>query len=352
MLEELRKYKDKLIDRYKRKTSKDDILNTLNLWTDDVKQYYDIINPKVWLWELHHKLKSIKENSSDIHKKFILSLWEKDWNWKPIYEKIINDSYKRIENKAKFTDKTEMVEAKELLEELKHNALKIFEKTIDKLQDKEYEKVKLSWFRVASLIRIMRGDSFCFDTKDNGCESWYIQFDKEYASKEATKEILQYENAEDIGQQEHVLLTRRHVDTWADLDKMKECLLKYRNFISYYENKVKPYVISETWLNDTDFFDYYEKYLFSKWKKTENQKTIRNLNLTKDLSISEIKLFPLVKEWKSYYERRRDFVKDWASSLSMALSEYEQQYIEINHERTENKKKLQEWEAILDLKKI
>jgi hypothetical protein len=37
-----------------------------------------------------------------------------------------------------------MVEAKELLEELKHNALKIFEKTIDKLQDKEYEKVKLS----------------------------------------------------------------------------------------------------------------------------------------------------------------------------------------------------------------
>ena len=42
---------------------------------------------------------------------------------------------------------------------------------------------------------------------------------------------------------------------------MRDCLLKYRKFISYYLTEAKPYVASETWLNDTEFFKYYSKYL-------------------------------------------------------------------------------------------
>jgi hypothetical protein len=55
---------------------------------------------------------------------------------------------------------------------------------------------------------------------------------------------------------------------------MKDCLWKYKKFVSYYLTEVEPYVASETWLNDTEFFKYYSKYLSEK-----------SINLTKKLSI-------------------------------------------------------------------
>jgi hypothetical protein len=64
---------------------------------------------------------------------------------------------------------------------------------------------------------------------------------------------------------------------------MKECLLKYKKIISYYFTEAKPYVASETWLNDTKFFEYYSKHLSE--DESKKKKTIKNLNLTKELSI-------------------------------------------------------------------
>jgi hypothetical protein len=66
---------------------------------------------------------------------------------------------------------------------------------------------------------------------------------------------------------------------------MRDCLLKYRKFISYYLTEAKPYVASETWLNDIEFFEYYAGYLKRNKKDPQDQKTIRNLELTKELSI-------------------------------------------------------------------
>ena len=338
MLEILKDYRNKLISRFNRKEISDGALNTLNLWDEEIKQYFDVINPKVWSWEIYGKLKKIKENNSDIHKKFILSLWEKDENWKPRYKNIIEDTYRRIENRNNDINKSEKKEAKKLLDEVKLNSINIFENLIEKLQNKENENMNISWFRISTLIRILRGDCFCFNTREDS-NPRYIQFDKEYTSEENSNKILQYENSQE--ENKHMLISRRHVDAWADLDKMKECLLKYRKFISYYLKETRPYVATETWLNDTEFFKYYSDYLSSQWRNPQDQKTIRNLNLTKELSISGITLLPLTKEWKTYYERRRDFVKDGQSSLSIALRKYE-----------ESGKQLQEWMDILDLRKI
>lgn len=343
MLEKLKEYKDKLISSFKRKETSDDTLNTLKLWDEELKEYFDIINPKVWFWEIHERLKTIKEKDSNFHKKFILSLWEKDENWKPIYENIINDVYRRIENRNKNIDKAERKKAerknaKELLNEVKNNSINIFEKTINKLQSDKNKEIQISWFRISTLIKLLRGDCFCFNTTDN-LNPKYIQFDKEYSSKRITNNILQYEDSKE--DKKHILISRRHVNEWADLNKMGDCLLKYRKFISYYLTEAKPYVASETWLNDTDFFEYYSKYLSDKWRNPQDQKTIKNLNLTKELSIWNIELLPLTKEWKSYEERRRDFVKDWPSSLSTALKKYE----ESGH-------RLQEWDTVLDLRKL
>ena len=341
MLERLRNYRDRLISRFKRKETADKTLNTLYLWNDDIKQYFDVINPKVWFWEVHKKLKAIKEKDSDFHKKFVLFLWEKDENWKPKYENIIDDVYRRIENRNKNVDKTEGEDAKELLDEVKNNSINIFKKMVSKLQSEENKEIQISWFRISTLIKILRGDSFCFNTKEDS-NPRYIQFDKEYTSKKVWEQILQYENSQEG--KKHILISRRHVDKWANLNKMEECLLKYKKFISYYLTEAKPYVASETWLNDKKFFEYYADYLKRNKKNPQDQKTIRNLGLTKKLSIWDIELLPLVEEWKTddeYNERRKDFVEDWISSLSLALREYE----ELGN-------RLQEGEAILDLKKL
>jgi hypothetical protein len=82
-------------------------------------------------------------------------------------------------------------------------------------------------------------------------------------------------------------------------------------------------------------------------KDPQDQKTIRNLELTKELSIWNIELLPLTKEWKSYEDRRGDFVNR-ESSLSKALSEYEK----IKDEKTQECKRLQEWDTVLDLNKL
>ena len=336
MLEKLKEYKDKLISRFKREKTSDDALNTLKLWDEELKEYFDIINPKVWFWEVHEKLKTIKEKDSDSHKKFILSLWEKDENWKPRYENIIDDVYRRMENRNKNIDESEKDEAKNLLEEVKLNSMNIFKKLIRGLQDEENKDKKISWFKISTLIKLLRGDCFCFNTRDN-LNPRYIQFDKEYSGRRITKQILDYESSEE--DKKHILISRRHVDTWANLNKMRDCLLKYRKFISYYLTEAKPYVASETWLNDTKFFEYYSTRLSD--DELKNKNTIKNLVLTNELSIWNIELLPLTKEWKSYEERRKDFVKDWESSLSTALKEYE-----------ESGNRLQEWDTILDLKKL
>lgn len=345
MLEKFKEYKNKLISKFKRKKTSSDALNTLKLWDKELKEYFDIINPKVWFWEVREKLKTIKEKDSDSHKKFILSLWEKDENWKPKYENIIDDVYRRMGNRNKNIDESEKIEAKNLLEEVKLNSMNVFKKLIKELQDEENKDKKISWFRISTLIKILRGDCFCFNTRDNS-NPRCIQFDKEYSGRRITKQILQYEGSQE--DKKHILISRRHVDKWADLDKMKDCLLKYRKFISYYLTEVKPYVASETWLNDTNFFEYYVGYLKRNKKDPQDQKTIRNLDLTKELSIWDIELLPLTKEWKSYEERRRDFVKDWESSLSKALSEYEK----IWDKEKQEYKRLKEGDTLLDLKKL
>ena len=345
MLEKFKEYKNKLISKFKRKKTSSDALNTLKLWDKELKEYFDIINPKVWFWDVREKLKTIKEKDSDSHKKFIISLWEKDENWKPKYENIIDDVYRRMENRNKNMDKTERENAKELLDEVKNNSINIFEKIVSKLQGEDNKEVQISWFKISTLIKLLRGDCFCFNTTDN-LNPRYIQFDKEYSGKKITKQILHYEGSEE--DKKYILISRRHVNEWADLDKMKDCLLKYRKFISYYLTGVKPYVASETWLNDTKFFEYYVGYLEKNNKNPQDQKTIRNLNLTKGLSIWNIEPLPLTKEWKSYEERRRDFVKDWESSLSKALSEYEK----IWDEEKQEYKRLKEGDTVLDLKKL
>jgi len=338
MLEKLKEYKNRLISRFKREKTSDDALNTLKLWNKELKEYFDIINPKVWFWEVHEKLKTIKEKDSDFHKKFILFLWEKDENGKPKYENIIDDVYRRMENRNKNIDKTERENAKELLDELKNNSINVFEKIVSKLQSEENKEIQVSWFRISTLIKLLRGDCFCFNTKEDS-NPRCILFEKEYTSKKAWEQILQYENSKE--DKKHILISRRHVDKWADLDKMKDCLLKYRKFVFYYLTEAKPYVASETWLNDTEFFEYYSRYLSDKWRDPQDQKTIKNLNLTKELSIWDIKLLPLTKEWKSYAERRRHFIQDWPSSLSMALKGYEESW-----------NRLQEWDTVLDLRKL
>ena len=335
LLLKLKTYKDRLginLDNIKSKLN-----HILKLWNKDLEEYFRIINhKKVPLRKLYIELKNLK-NNSDIHKKFILSLWEKDENWEPIYKNIIEDTYRRIENRNKDIDESEMYDAKKLLDEVKLNSINIFKNLIKELHDEKNNNMKISRFRISTLIRILRGDSFCFNTTEDS-DPKYIQFDK-YVGGKKVKQILQHENSQ--GEEKDVLISRRHVDAWADLDKMKECLLKYRKFISYYLKETKPYVATETWLNDTEFFKYYSDYLSSQWRNPQDQKTIRNLNLTKELSISGITLLPLTKEWKTYYERRRDFVNDGQSSLSIALRKYE-----------ESGKQLQEWMDILDLRKI
>ena len=354
MLEKLKGYIGKLVYRFKRKETSHDALNTLKLWDEELKEYFDIINPKVWFWEVHKKLKTIKEKDSDFHKKFILSLWEKDENWKPKYKNIIDDVYRRMENRNKNIDKTERKKAKKLLDEVKNNSINIFEKIIGKLQSEENKDMKISWFRISTLIKILRGDCFCFNTVKDWAR--YIQFDKEYTSEEGWEQILQYENSQEG--EKHILISRRHVDEWADLDKMKDCLLNYKKFISYYLTEVKPYVASETWLNDTEFFEYYVSYLerneknLQKQKNNKKSKTIENLNLTEELSIWGITPLPLVEEGKSdeeYKERRRDFIEDWETSLSKALSEYENTW---EDEKEQKHKRLKEGATILDLNKL
>ena len=276
---------NRFMSRFKKRTSKDAI-ETLKLWDEELKEYFDIINPKVWLWEVHKRLKTIKEKDSSFHKKFILSLWEKDENWKPKYENIIDDVYRRMENRNKNMDESEKAEAKNLLEEVKLNSMNIFKKIIKELQDEENKDKKISWFRISTLIKILRGDCFCFNTTEEESNPRYIQFDKEYTSEKVWGQISKYENSQE--DKKHILISRRHVNEWANLDKMKDCLLKYRKFISYYLTEVKPYVASETWLNDTKFFEYYVGYLKRNKKDPQDQKTIRNLDLTKELSIWDI----------------------------------------------------------------
>lgn len=358
-----------------------DLLENLKVWNKDLQPYLDIVNPKCPFWETHKMVENLPLDNPDLNREFIKLLFKKNPNSEKMnYETIIDSFYQMYENCIKNLEEEEKQDKADiLLKEVKRNALKIFRSLMNDLEKKP--NLKISSFRMATLIKILRWDSICFVTNPWWDRATYIQFDKEYTSPWISRRINNYEgNLVTTEKDKHLLIARRHVDEWADLSKMKECLKKYRDFSTYFIKWSKPYVVSETWLNDTNFFKFYEEYLKKFWRDPQNQKTIQNLNLTKKYSICKIKFRPLnfyedylkqalkdpekkkiidylnqmesgsvpdinyqslYPEWKNYLNRRRKFVKDWESSLCKALQEYESLWF-----------KLQEWKAVLDLTKI
>lgn len=378
-----------MLDRFKEFISKKlhlksgksrDLFENLKLWNEDLQPYLDIVNPKYSFGETHKMIENLPLDNPDLNREFVKLLFKKDPNSGKInYETIIDSFCQMYENCIKYIEGEEKGKADILLKEAKANALNIFSSLMEELERKP--NLKISSFRMTTLIKILRGDSICFVTNPWWNKATYIQFDKEYTSPWISKRINDYEgNTGTTEKDKHLLIARRHVDEWADLNKMEECLKKYRDFSKFFIKWSKPYVVSETWLNDVNFFKFYEDYLKKIWKDPQKQKTIQNLNLTKKYSICEIKFRPLnfyedylkqalkdpkkkeiidylnqmesgsvpdinyqslYPEWEIYLDRRRKFVKDWESSLSKAIKEYEALWF-----------KLREWKAVLDLTRI
>lgn len=315
-----------------------DLFENLKTWNKDLQLYLDVISPKCSFFETYKKIKELPLDNPDLNREFIKLLCKCDpKTQKPYYETIINNSYHDYENILKSIDEKERQNAKILLNEIKNNALQIFKSNSSELEKKP--NIEFSSFRMTTLIKILRWDSICFITNPWWDIARYIQFDKEYTSEWISRRINNYEG--NTERDKHLLIARRHIREWADLTKMKDCLKKYRNFSQYFIKWSKPYVASETWLNDTSFFKFYEEYLKKIWKNPLEQKIIQNHYLTKKYSICDIKLLPINKEWVDYDDRKRKFIKDWESSLNKALQEYENLWF-----------KLQEWKAVIDLTKI
>ena len=318
-----------------------ELFENLKIWNKDLQPYMNIVNPKYSFWEIHRKIKELPLDDLDLNREFVKLLCKNDpKTGKPYYETIINQSYKQYEDSLKSIDEKERENAEMLLNDIKSNSLLIFKSISSELEKKQ--NIRMSSFRMTTLIKILRWDSICFITNPWWDVARYIQFDKEYTSEWISRRINDYEgNTETTEKDKHLLIARRHVCEWADLSKMKDCLKKYRDFSQYFIKWSKPYVASETWLNDTSFFKFYEEYLKKIWKNPLEQKIVQNHYLTKKYSICDIKLLPINKEWVEYDDRKRKFIKDWESSLNKALQEYESLWF-----------KLQEWKAVIDLTKI
>lgn len=339
MLERLKEFINKRLRLNPSRSS--DLFENLKVWNKDLQQYMNVVNPKYSFWEIHKKIKELPLDDLDSNREFVKLLCKNDpKTGKPYYETIINQSYKQYENSLKTIDEEEKEDAGILLNDIKNDSLRIFKSISSELEKKP--NIKISSFRMTTLIKILRWDSICFVTNPWCDKATYIQFDKEYTSEWISRRINDYEgNTEATEKDKHLLIARRHVYEWADLSKMEECLKKYRDFSQYFIKWSKPYVASETRLNDVNFFKFYEEYLKKIWKDPLKQKIIQNHNLTKKYSICDIKLLPLNKEWVDYDDRKRKFIKEWESSLSKALQEYESLWF-----------KLQEWKAVIDLTKI
>jgi hypothetical protein len=69
-----------------------------------------------------------------------------------------------MENRNNDIDESEKAEAKNLLEEVKLNSMNVFKNLIKELQDEKNKDAHINSSRMVTLIRLLRGDSFCFNT--------------------------------------------------------------------------------------------------------------------------------------------------------------------------------------------
>jgi len=327
--------------RHSHSDQSSNLFENLKMWNINLQPYLYVISPECPFWKIRKKIKELPLDNSDLNREFIKLLCENNpKTGKPFYKTIINQSYKQYWDSLKSIEKKERQTAEILLNEIKDNAIQIFKSISCELA--EEPNITFPSFTIKTLIRILRWDSICFITNPWWDRAIYIQFDKEYTSEWISRIINDYEGiTKTTERDEHLLIARLHIYDWADLNQMKTCLIKYRDFSKYFIKWSKPYVASETWLNDINFFKFYEEYLKKIWKDPLEQKIIKNHNLTKKYSICDIKLLPLIMEWLGYNERKHRFIKDWESSLNKALQKYESLWF-----------KLQEWEAVLDLTKI
>ena len=305
----------------------------------------EIVNWKKQFYEVRKEIKNLVNNPVK-NKEFLLMLWDTS-SWKPLYESLINTSYNKLEEKVKWLNTKEKSEAKKLLKEVKSNALRILSSVLSEVSNDE--NICISSSEMRTLLLILRGDSICFIT-NNGWTPSYIQYDKDYLSKSNSEKIMEYEK--NWEKSEHFLVARRHIERWADLDKMEDSLRKYALFNKYFKQTRGNYVVTESWLNDPIFMKYYSKFLEDNWDDPSKKKIIKNFELTRSLSIWAIEPMPLMKDWEKYFNRRQKFIKNpkkWekVSSLQKAILQYEKLK---NQDGLLNQ--LQEWETIMDLNKL
>ena len=339
MLDKLNSIKEKVFNSFKWKNSSSNIFWVVNKIDEKYLPLMGIANWKKPFYEVRKEIKDLVNDPAK-NKEFLLMLWDTS-SWKSLYESLIDISYNKLEEKLKWLNSKEKVEAKNLLKEVKSNALSIFSSVFSEISDDE--NIEISSFKMKSLLLILRGDSICFITNNEWAPS-YIQFDKDYLNKHNSEKITNYEKSWE--KSEHFLVARRHVDRWADLDKMEDSLRKYALFNKYFKQTKGNYVVTESWLNDPKFMKYYSKFLEDNWDDPSKKKIIKNFELTRSLSIWAIEPMPLMKDWEKYFNRRQKFIKNpkkWekVSSLQKAILQYE-----------EIKNQLQEWEAIMDLNKL
>ena len=344
MLDKLNSIKEALRNRFSLRWSSSNILWAVEKIDKQFDPYMKIVDANKEFLEIHRDIKQCVENPVK-NRDFVLMLSEAS-SWKSLYESLITASYNWFEGRLEGLKSKEKREAKKLLKEIKNTSLNIFSYTIKEL--KANKNAVISPSKMRTLLLILRGDSICFATNTDG-KPLCIQFDKCYLNKENTKEIIQYEN--NWENYKSYLVARRHVNNWANLDMMEDILRKYAQFNKYFKQTKGSYVATESWLNDKEFMDFYEKYLEENWENTA-KKVLKNIKLTESLSIWGIKMSPLTDSDEDYMKRRTKFIKDPKdgenpSSLQKALLIYEKEWGKLKEGE-----KLKEWEAVMDLSKL
>lgn len=339
MLDKLNSIKDAIRTRFSWRWSSSNILWAVEKIDEQFDTYMSIADWNKEFWEIHKDIKQCVVNPEK-NRDFVLVLWDTS-SWKPLYELLITASYNRLLERLKGLTFKERREAKKLLKEIKSTSLKIFSSIIEELQDDK--NAVISPFRMRTLLLVLRGDSICFSTNDEW-RPLCIQFDKDYLNRENTEQIIHYENS--WAKHKSYLVARRHVDKWANLNMMEDILRKYAQFNKYFKQTKGSYVVTESWLNDKEFMEYYAKYLDEKWEDSGNKKILKNIKLTESLSIWGIHLFPLTDSDDDYLKRRQNFIKNPdklkdPTSLQDAILKYEGLW-----------RKLKECEVIMDLNKL
>ena len=133
MLDKLNSIKEKVFNSFEWKNSSSNIFWVVNKIDEKYLPLMEIVNWKKPFYEVRKEIKDLVNDPAK-NKEFLLMLWDTS-SWKALYESLIDISYNKLEEKLKWLNSKEKVEAKNLLKEVKSNALRIFSSVFSEISD-------------------------------------------------------------------------------------------------------------------------------------------------------------------------------------------------------------------------